>query len=112
MKRVPVHLVTGAERTLGRALIARCSAARADWETLELASCPCCTGRAELQVKLVRLLRERHPARVLVGFVEPAHRAAFERVLASWPLAQYIVPARALSVPEDAELTAEMLEGS
>jgi len=110
VKRVPVHLVTAAERTLGRALMTRCAAARADWEMLELASCPCCTGRSELQVKLVRLLRERHPARVLVGFVEPAHQAAFERVLTSWPLAQYVAPGRALSVPDDAALTPEAIE--
>lgn len=112
MKRVPVHLVTGGARTLGRALMTRCAAARADWEMLELSSCPCCTGRAELQVKLVRLLRERHPARVLVGFVEPEHQAAFERVLTSWPLAQYVVPGRALSAPEDAALGPEALEAS
>lgn len=110
MNRVPVHVITGAERALGSAFIARCAAERRDWDTLELADCPCCTGRAELQVRLARLLRERRPVRVLVGFVEPSHRAALERVLTSWPLSKYVVPGRALSLPEDAAVAAEMIE--
>jgi hypothetical protein len=112
VNRVPVHVCIGRGRAPVRALTARLTAARPGWAVLELLSCPCCTGRAELQVRLAQLLRKRRPDRVLIGFVEPSHQAALERVLASWPLAQYIVPARALSVPEDAELTAEMLEGS
>jgi hypothetical protein len=105
-----VHIVTGIERAAASALIARCVAARPDWAALELQSCPCCTGRAELQVRLARLLREQDPARVLIGVVEPSHRGALERVLAAWPLAQYVVLGRALRLPEDAALTPEALE--
>jgi len=100
----------GTQRALGSALMTRCAAARPDWAVLELLSCPCCTGRAELQVRLARLLREQRPARVLIGFVEASHGAALERVLSSWPLAQYVVPGRTLSVPEDATLEPEALE--
>ena len=113
MSRVPVHICTsGSERAQARALTVRLCATRPDWAVLELLSCPCCTGRAELQARLAQLLRTRQPARVLIGFVEPSHQRALERVLTSWPLAQYIAPARALSMPEDAELTAERLEAS
>ena len=110
MKRVPVHVVSGTERAGGSALLARCAAARSDWGVLELLSCPCCAGRAELQVRLARLLRERHPVRVLVGFVDPSHRAALERVLTSWPLARYVVPGRVLNLPQDAALPPEALD--
>lgn len=112
MKRVPVHVVSGTERAIGRALMARCAAARSDWGILELLSCPCCTGRAELQARLARLLREQRPVRVLVGFVEPSHRASLERVLTSWPLAQYVVPGRVLDLPQDAALSPEALDAS
>lgn len=112
MSRVTVHVVIGTERALASVLIGRCVAARPDWAALELLACPCCSGRAELQVRLARLLRERHPARVLIGVVEPSHWTALGRVLTSWPLSQYVVPGRALNVPEDAALTAEGLEAS
>jgi hypothetical protein len=112
VSRVPVHIVTGSDRALASALMGRCAAMRPDWAVLELLSCPCCVGRPELQVKLAQLLRERRPARVLIGLCAAAHRAALERVLASWPLAQYVLAARALSVPEDAAIAPEALEGS
>lgn len=112
MTRVPVHVVTGSDRALAGMLMGRCAAARSDWGVLELLSCPCCTGRAELQVRLARLLREQHPVRVLVGFVEPSHRASLERVLTSWPLAQYVVPGRVLDLPQDAALSPEALDAS
>ena len=105
-----MHFVTGTQPGLGSALMARLAAARPTWAVLELLSCPCCTGRAEIQVRLARLLREQRPARVLVGFVDSSHGAALARVLANWPLAQYVVPGRALSVPEDAALEPEALE--
>jgi len=110
MSRVPVHIVTGTERAQASALIARCVAERADWAGLELLTCPCCTGRAELQVKLVRLLRERRPARVFVGVVEPSHQTGLARVLSDWPLAQYVVQGRAVRLPEDATLLPGALE--
>lgn len=112
MRRVPVHVVSGTERAIGSALMARCTAARSDWGVLKLQCCPCCAGRAELQVRLARLLREQHPARVLVGFVEPSHRVALERVLSSWPLSQYVVLGRVLNLPHDAALSPEALDAS
>jgi hypothetical protein len=110
VSQVTVHIVTGIDRAAASAFIARYIAARPDWAGLELQSCPCCTGRAELQVRLARLLREQHPARVLVGVVEPSHRGALERVLAAWPLARYVVPGRALRIPEDAALAPDALD--
>lgn len=110
MIRVRVHIVTGTERASASALIARCIAAHPDWAGLELQSCPCCTGRAELQVRLARLLRERHPSCVLIGVIEPQHLPGVERVLATWPLVQYVVPGRALRVPEDATLSPDILD--
>jgi len=103
-------VVTGTDRAVASMLMGRCAAARPDWAVLELLTCPCCTGRAELQVRLARLIRERRPTRVLIGFCASGHRAALDRVLASWPLAQYVLPARALSVPEDAAIAPEALE--
>lgn len=107
---VPVHVVTGAPGAQLAGLIARLRAARADWAVLEPLACPCCVGRVELQVGLVRLLRVHRPARVLVRLIDPAHQAAFERVLREWPLQQHVVPARAIHLPEDAALTPEALE--
>jgi len=108
--RVPVHVVTGAPAAQLGGLIARLRAARGDWAVLEPNACPCCVGRVELQVGLVRLLRARRPARVLVRLVDSAHQAAFERVLREWPLGQHVVPARAIHLPADATLTPEALE--
>lgn len=110
MSRVTVHIVTGTERAQASALIARCTAEHPDWAGLELMSCPCCTGRVELQVRLARLLRERRPARVFVGMVEPSHQPELARVLGSWPLAKYVVQGRALCLPEDAALAPRTLE--
>ncbi|MEJ2173329.1 MAG: hypothetical protein P8Y76_00025 [bacterium] len=107
-----MHICVGTELGRARALMSSLRAKRPGWAVLELLSCPCCAGRAELQVRLARLLRERQPARVLIGFVEPSHRAALERTLTSWPLAQYVVPGRALSVPDDLTVAAELLEAS
>lgn len=110
MNRVPVHIVTATERAQVSALIARCVAESADWAGLELLTCPCCTGRAELQVKLVRLLRERRPARVFIGLVDPSHQTGLARVLIDWPLARYVVQGRAVRLPEDAALVPGALE--
>lgn len=112
MSRVPVHFCIGTARGTARALLSRLFAARPRWAVLELQSCPCCAGRIELQIRLARLLREHGPQRVLIGYVDPSHQAALERVLTSWPLAQYVFAARRLSVPQDANLTAEVLERS
>ena len=110
MTAVPVHVVTGAPGAQLAGLIARLRAAHDDWAVLEPIACPCCVGRVELQVGLVRLLRAQRPARVLVRLVDAAHQAAFDRVLREWPLAQHVVPARAIHLPEDAALTPEALE--
>jgi len=110
MSRVPVHIVTGTQRAQASALIARCIAERPDWAGLELLTCPCCTGRVELQVKLAQLLRERRPARVFIGLVDPSHQAGLARVLDGWPLVQHVVQGRALRIPEDAALTPRAIE--
>jgi len=110
MSRVPVHIVTGTQRAQASALIARCIAERPDWAGLELLTCPCCTGRVELQVKLARLLREQRPARVFISLVDPAHQAGLARVLDGWPLAQHVVQGRALRLPQDAALAPQALE--
>lgn len=110
MSRVPVHIVTGTEPAQASALIASCIAQRPDWAGLELQTCPCCTGRVELQVKLAQLLRERRPARVFIGLTDPAHQAGLARVLDGWPLVQHVVQGRVLRLPEDAPLAPHALE--
>lgn len=105
--RVPVHAVSGpagARRAWLAATGPTCA-------SLAPASCPCCTGRVELQVKLARLLRERRPARVFVELDDEAHLATFERALAEWPLAQYVQAARAIRLPEDAGVDPASLTG-
>jgi hypothetical protein len=100
MSRVPVHPVSGAP------------AARRDWlarvaegcAILPSMSCPCCVGRVEMQVSLVRLLRERKPERVFVEVADEAHIRTFTRVLGEWPLAQYIEAGRAIRLPEESAL--------
>jgi hypothetical protein len=100
VSRVPVHPVSGPPE------------ARRDWlaridedsAVLASSSCPCCIGRVEMQVKLVRLLRERRPARVFVELADDTHLATFARVLGEWPLAQYVEAGRAVRLPEQRAL--------
>lgn len=72
-------------------------------------SCPCCTGRVEMQVSLTRLLRDRKPERVFIELSDEAHLSTFARVVAEWPLAQYVQSARPVRLPEDRLLAAERL---
>ncbi len=110
MKRVPVHVVTGAPGPGKSALMARLTKERSEWAALSPRACPCCVGRVELQVMLARVLREQRPERILVELTDADHLRALERVLAEWPLGQYIAPGRNLVLPADAGVRAEDLE--
>ena len=124
MRRVPVHVVTGARRSGKSALIARLLTARATWLGIANAlpdaaphglrpapaGCPCCTARLALELSLVRALREMRPARVLIELADSAHDAGLQRVLAAGALARYVETGRRLVLPADASLRPEMLE--
>lgn len=110
MKRVPVHFVTGPARASVTELVVRLTASRGNWRSLAPRACPCCVGRAELQVTLARLLREEQPARVLVEIANPEHLGAAQRVLAEWPLGPHVEISAAIELPRDARLTPEELE--
>ena len=110
MKRVPVHVVAGAPGSGQSALVARLTKERSEWAALSPRACPCCVGRVELQVSLARLLRERRPERILVELADGEHLKALVRVLAEWPLGQYVEPVRSLLLPADANLRPEELE--
>ncbi len=90
--------------------MARLVAERSDWAALAPRTCPCCTGRVELQVLLARLLRERRPRRILVRLADGGHLAPLERALAEWPLGRYVVPARCLVLPADEDVRPAELE--
>jgi hypothetical protein len=109
VSRVSVHLVVGATRAARGALVAKLLAADNTWRALAPAACPCCVGRVELQVGLARLLRDERPTRVFVELPDASHLAAFRKALAEWPLSQYLRTARALRLPEDAEIGADEL---
>lgn len=109
MSRVRVHLVAGATRAARGALVAKLLAADNTWRSFAPAACPCCVGRVELQVSLARLLRDEKPTRVFVELPDASHLAAFRRALAEWPLSQYLRPARALRLPEDAAIDSDEL---
>jgi hypothetical protein len=46
---------------------------------------------------------------VFVELPDASHLAAFRKALAEWPLSQYLRTARALRLPEDAEIGADEL---
>jgi len=104
-----VHLVAGGTRAERSALVAKLLAEHRTWRALTPAACPCCVGRVELQVSLARLLRDEKPARVFVELPDATHLGAFRKALAEWPLAQYLRPAKALHLPEDAAISPEAL---
>ena len=110
MKRVPVHVVAGAPNSGQSALMARLTKERSEWAAISPRACPCCVGRVELQIALARLLRERRPERVLVELADGEHLKALERVLAEWPLGQYVVAARSLVLPADEQVRPVDLE--
>ena len=79
MSRVPVRLVGGP------------TGAPAGWAVLRPSACPCCVGRIQLQVDLVRLVREERPRGVLIELRDQTHRHALRRSLGAWPLSDYVV---------------------
>jgi hypothetical protein len=48
-------------------------------------------GRIELQVELVRAIREQTPRGVLIALPDASHVPALRRALGEWPLAEYVV---------------------
>jgi len=70
-------------------------ARRDGWAVLDLAGCPCCTARVELQVALVRLLRAGPPEGVLLVVPDREHLPALARALRARPLADYVELVRA-----------------
>ena len=79
MSRVPVRLAPGpCEPPSG-------------WAVLRQSACPCCVGRVQLQVDLVRLVREARPRGVVIELPDPAHRRALRRALGEWPLTEHVV---------------------
>jgi hypothetical protein len=48
-------------------------------------------GRIQLQVDLVRLVREERPRGVLIELRDQTHRHALRRSLGEWPLSDYVV---------------------
>jgi hypothetical protein len=74
-----VRIVTGA------------SVAPAGWALLRPSACPCCVGRVQLQVELVRLMREGRPRGVAIELADASHLPPLRRALGEWPLAQYVV---------------------
>lgn len=61
------------------------------WKRLRSGGCPCCVGRVQMQVDLVRLVREDRPRGVLIELPDAAHRHALRRSLGEWPLSDYVV---------------------
>jgi hypothetical protein len=112
VKRIPVHVVTGAPGSGMNAMVARLLAEREAWAALAPRACPCCVGRVELQVTLARLLRDRRADRILVVLVDREHLKMLERVLAEWPLGQYVAAARSLVLPADEHVSPAELEAS
>jgi G3E family GTPase len=106
--RTPVHVVTGAPASRA-SLVARLLAAQPGWARLLPGGCPCCTGRVETRVALVRLLRETRPERVLLELTDEAHLASLQRALGEWPLARYVELGRVITLPQDSALAPETL---
>jgi len=66
------------------------SAAPAGWAVLRSAACPCCVGKIQLQVDLVRLVREQRPPGVLIELADAAHAHTLRRALREWPFSEYL----------------------
>jgi len=78
MSRVPVRVVVGAAEV------------PSGWVALRPRACPCCVGRVQMQVELVRLIREQRPRGVQIELADASHLSALRRALAEWPLSAYI----------------------
>lgn len=79
MRRVPVKLVAEPRDAL------------AGWTVLRPSACPCCVGRVQMQVDLVRVVREERPRGVLIEMPDQGHRHALRRALGEWPFSDYVV---------------------
>jgi hypothetical protein len=124
VRKILLHLVTGGPRSGKGELIGRLTGERDAWLGMVNAApgaahprlkvlpagCPCCTGRVAAQIALAQAIRERRPQRVLYELGDEHHRAGLERSLAQEPLGRYLEIVRPLSLPQDAQLTAEDLE--
>jgi hypothetical protein len=60
------------------------------WVALKTRSCPCCTGRVEMQVALARLIREQRPRGVVIELADASHLASLRRALSEWPLSESV----------------------
>lgn len=79
MSRVPVRVVRAPDDELP-----------AGWARLQTRGCPCCTGRIEMQVALVRLIRAQRPRGVAIELADASHLPALERALREWPLSESV----------------------
>jgi G3E family GTPase len=60
------------------------------WVVLKTRGCPCCTARVEMQVALVRLIRERSPRGIVIELPDASHLPALQRALGEWPLSRSV----------------------
>ncbi|MGH8688717.1 MAG: hypothetical protein ACREU5_02030 [Burkholderiales bacterium] len=65
-------------------------ASPAGWHVLRPRACPCCVGRVQLQVELVRLLRAGRPEGIVVELPDAAHADNVARALSEAPLCDYV----------------------
>jgi hypothetical protein len=79
MSRVPVRIAGDV------------SAVPAGWAVLRSGACPCCVGKIQLQVDLVRLIREARPPGVFIELPDPRHAQTLRRALREWPFSDYLV---------------------
>jgi hypothetical protein len=79
MSRVPVRIAADA------------AAAPVGWAVLRQGACPCCVGKVQLQVDLVRLVREDRPPGVFIELLDRLHAQTLRRSLREWPFSDYLV---------------------
>jgi G3E family GTPase len=79
VNRVPVRVAEGPPADLP-----------SGWVVLKTHGCPCCTARVEMQVALVRLIRERTPRGIVIELRDASHLPALQRALREWPLSQSV----------------------
>jgi hypothetical protein len=72
-------------------LVERAPEAPQGWTVLRSGACPCCVGRVQMQVELVRVVREERPPGVLIEVSASGHRHALRRALAEWPFSDHVV---------------------
>ncbi|HEX5094011.1 MAG TPA: hypothetical protein VFV84_15105 [Burkholderiales bacterium] len=79
MSRVPVRVAADG------------SGAPAGWAVLKSGACPCCVGKIQLQVELVRLVREQRPPGVVIELADAGHARTLRRALREWPFSDHLV---------------------